>query len=42
MEVDFEYDGEMSVKVALDSNLRKLYKFCRLYPVLLMSVLCLV
>lgn len=30
MEVDFEYDGEMSVKVALDSNLRKLYKFCRL------------
>lgn len=30
MDVDFEYDGEMSVKVALDSNLRKLYKFCRL------------
>ncbi|HJD61406.1 MAG TPA: NADP-dependent malic enzyme [Rickettsia endosymbiont of Columbicola hoogstraali] len=30
MNVDFEYDGEMSVKVALDSNLRKLYKFCRL------------
>ncbi len=30
MEVDFEYDGEMSVKVALDSNLPKLYKFCRL------------
>lgn len=30
MEIDFEYDGEMSVKVALDSNLRKLYKFCRL------------
>ncbi|MGX6960376.1 MAG: NADP-dependent malic enzyme [Rickettsia endosymbiont of Pentastiridius leporinus] len=30
MKVDFEYDGEMSVKVALDSNLRKLYKFCRL------------
>lgn len=30
MDVDFEYDGEMSVKVALDCNLRKLYKFCRL------------
>ncbi|MCC8418448.1 MAG: NADP-dependent malic enzyme [Rickettsia endosymbiont of Glossina mortisans submortisans] len=30
MKVDFEYDGEMSVKVALDSDLRKLYKFCRL------------
>lgn len=30
MDVDFEYDGEMSVKVALDSDLRKLYKFCRL------------
>ncbi|ABV73650.1 phosphate acetyltransferase [Rickettsia canadensis str. McKiel] len=30
MKIDFEYDGEMSVKVALDSELRKLYKFCRL------------
>ncbi|WP_341787908.1 NADP-dependent malic enzyme [Rickettsia endosymbiont of Cantharis rufa] len=30
MKVDFEYDGEMSVKVALDGDLRKLYKFCRL------------
>lgn len=30
MKVDFEYDGEMSVKVALDGELRKLYKFCRL------------
>jgi len=30
IKVDFEYDGEMSVKVALDGELRKLYKFCRL------------
>ncbi len=30
MKVDFEYDGEMSVKVALDGDVRKLYKFCRL------------
>ncbi|WP_341793045.1 MULTISPECIES: NADP-dependent malic enzyme [unclassified Rickettsia] len=30
MKLDFEYDGEMSVNVALNSNLRKLYKFCRL------------
>jgi malate dehydrogenase (oxaloacetate-decarboxylating)(NADP+) len=29
--VDFEYDGEMSAEVALDSNLRaSLYPFCRL------------
>lgn len=29
--VDFEYDGEMSAEVALDSNLRaNLYPFCRL------------
>ncbi|MFY9589564.1 NADP-dependent malic enzyme [Rickettsia endosymbiont of Halotydeus destructor] len=27
---DFEYDGEMSVSVALNPNSRKLYKFCRL------------
>ncbi|MCC8369412.1 MAG: NADP-dependent malic enzyme [Rickettsia endosymbiont of Oxypoda opaca] len=30
MKLDFEYDGEMSVNVALNSNLRKLYEFCRL------------
>ncbi|AAU03840.1 NADP-dependent malic enzyme [Rickettsia typhi] len=30
MKVDFEYDGEMSIKVALDHDLRKLYNFCRL------------
>ena len=28
--VDFEYDGEMSVDVALDPELMKLYPFCRL------------
>jgi malate dehydrogenase (oxaloacetate-decarboxylating)(NADP+) len=28
--VDFEYDGEMSVDVALDPELRTLYPFCRL------------
>jgi malate dehydrogenase (oxaloacetate-decarboxylating)(NADP+) len=28
--VDFEYDGEMSVDVALDPDLLKLYPFCRL------------
>jgi malate dehydrogenase (oxaloacetate-decarboxylating)(NADP+) len=28
--LDFEYDGEMSVDVALDPNLMKLYPFCRL------------
>ena len=27
--VDFEYDGEMSVDVALDMSLRKNYPFCR-------------
>jgi malate dehydrogenase (oxaloacetate-decarboxylating)(NADP+) len=30
MDLDFEYDGEMSVDVALNPNLRKLYPFCRL------------
>jgi malate dehydrogenase (oxaloacetate-decarboxylating)(NADP+) len=29
-EVDFEYDGEMSVDVALDPELMRLYPFCRL------------
>ena len=28
--VDFEYDGEMSADVALDSRMRELYPFCRL------------
>jgi len=30
MHLDFEYDGEMSVDVALNPSLRKLYGFCRL------------
>ncbi|PCJ23852.1 MAG: NADP-dependent malic enzyme [Rickettsiales bacterium] len=30
MDVDFEYDGEMTVDVALNSNLQKIYPFCRL------------
>ncbi|RTK92704.1 MAG: NADP-dependent malic enzyme [Rickettsiales bacterium] len=30
MDLDFEYDGEMSVDVALNTNLQKLYPFCRL------------
>ena len=30
MKVDFEYDGEMSVDVALNPELRTLYPFCRL------------
>ena len=30
MNVDFEYDGEMSAGVALNSEVRKLYPFCRL------------
>ncbi|MCC8398573.1 MAG: NADP-dependent malic enzyme [Rickettsia endosymbiont of Labidopullus appendiculatus] len=30
MNLDFEYDGEMSADVALNPNLRNLYKFCRL------------
>ncbi|MFW0777582.1 MAG: NADP-dependent malic enzyme [Rickettsiales bacterium] len=30
MDVDFEYDGEMSADVALDKELMKLYPFCRL------------
>jgi malate dehydrogenase (oxaloacetate-decarboxylating)(NADP+) len=29
-DVDFEYDGEMSVDVALDPDLKELYPFCRL------------
>ena len=29
-DVDFEYDGEMSVDVALDPELMRLYPFCRL------------
>ncbi len=29
-DVDFEYDGEMTVDVALDPELRALYPFCRL------------
>ena len=28
--VDFEYDGEMGVDVALDMSLRKNFPFCRL------------
>ncbi len=30
MEIDFEYDGEMTVDVALNPHLQKLYPFCRL------------
>ena len=30
MDVDFEYEGEMSVDVALNPDLQKLYPFCRL------------
>ncbi len=30
MKLDFEYDGEMSVDVALNMNVRKSYTFCRL------------
>lgn len=30
MNLDFEYDGEMSADVALNPNLRNLYPFCRL------------
>jgi malate dehydrogenase (oxaloacetate-decarboxylating)(NADP+) len=30
MQLDFEYDGEMSADVALNPSLRKLYPFCRL------------
>ncbi|XVN42426.1 MAG: NADP-dependent malic enzyme [Candidatus Rickettsia vulgarisii] len=30
MNLDFEYDGEMSADVALNPNLRNLYQFCRL------------
>jgi malate dehydrogenase (oxaloacetate-decarboxylating)(NADP+) len=30
LKVDFEYDGEMSVNVALNPELRTLYPFCRL------------
>ena len=30
MKVDFEYDGEMSPDVALESSIRALYPFCRL------------
>ena len=30
MNVDFEYDGEMSASVALNKDLMKLYPFCRL------------
>lgn len=30
MNLDFEYDGEMSADVALNPNLRNSYKFCRL------------
>ncbi|GAB4162586.1 MAG: NADP-dependent malic enzyme [Rickettsiaceae bacterium] len=30
MDLDFEYDGEMSVDVALNTNLQKIYPFCRL------------
>ena len=29
-QVDFEYDGEMAIDVALDPEVRKLYPFCRL------------
>ena len=30
MNLDFEYDGEISVDAALNVNLQKLYPFCRL------------
>ena len=30
MKIDFEYDGEMTVEVALNPSLQKLYPFCRL------------
>lgn len=30
MDLDFEYDGEMSVDVALNKNLQKIYPFCKL------------
>ena len=30
MKLDFEYDGEMSVEVALNPHSRNLYQFCRL------------
>ncbi|HUC62166.1 MAG TPA: NADP-dependent malic enzyme [Alphaproteobacteria bacterium] len=30
LEVDFEYDGEMAIDVALDPEVAKLYPFCRL------------
>jgi malate dehydrogenase (oxaloacetate-decarboxylating)(NADP+) len=30
MQVDFEYDGEMSAGVALNKEIRSLYPFCRL------------
>ncbi len=30
MDLDFEYDGEMSPEIALNDNLRKAYPFCRL------------
>lgn len=30
MELDFEYDGEMSADVALNPSLRKIYPFCKL------------
>lgn len=30
MDVDFEYDGEMSASVALNKDMRALYPFCRL------------
>ena len=30
MNLDFEYDGEMSAEVALNTDLQKLYPFCRL------------
>lgn len=30
MDLDFEYDGELSADVALNANLLKLYPFCRL------------
>lgn len=30
MKPNFEYDGEMSVNAALDTDVRKLYSFCRL------------
>ncbi|MDP4832358.1 MAG: NADP-dependent malic enzyme [Rickettsiaceae bacterium] len=30
MNIDFEYDGEMTVDVALNPHLQKLYPFCRL------------